>query len=94
MTVTVDVAPEVMLVGLNETEAPLGAPLDERLTVCAEPLVVAVLTVDVPLVPGARASEVGLTEIEKSLGGGVGLIVQLTLVLCVTVPSVPVMVTV
>ncbi len=51
LTVNVDEPPEVTLVGLNEAEAPVGTPLTDRLTVCAEPLVVAVLTVAVPDAP-------------------------------------------
>ena len=51
MTVNVDEPPEVTVVGLNDADAPGGTPLTERLTVCAEPLVMAVLTVAVPFAP-------------------------------------------
>ncbi len=90
VTVRVDEPPEVTLPGLNEPVAPEGSPLTERLTVCAEPLVVAVLTVEVPLLPWVTVSDVGLSEIEKSLGGGV--IVKASVVLCVALLPVPVMV--
>ena len=70
--VKVDEAPEETLVGLNEAIAPAGTPLTDRLTVCAEPLVINVLTVADPLAPWATLSDVGLTEIEKSFGGGAG----------------------
>ncbi len=70
LTVSVDELPEVTLVGLNEAVAPVGTPLTLRFTVWAEPPVVAVLTVTVPLAFCARLRLVGLTDIEKSLGGG------------------------
>ena len=69
--VSVDEPPEVTLVGLTETVEPDGAPETVRLTVCAEPLVVAVLIVEVPPAPCVTVTVDGLAEIEKSLGGGV-----------------------
>ena len=47
--------------------APEGVPDTVRFTVCAEPLVVAVLIVDEPLVFCASVRLVGLALIEKSL---------------------------
>ena len=43
--VAVDEPPEVTDDGLNETVTPAGAPVADRLIVCAEPLVTAVATV-------------------------------------------------
>ena len=94
LTVSVDEPPEVTLVGFSEAVAPDGTPLTDRLTVCAEPLVTAVLMVDVPLgPPWVSVSVDGLAEIEKSFGGGV-LIVKVMVVLCVALVPVPVTVTV
>jgi hypothetical protein len=90
LTVSVDEPPDVTLVGLNEAVAPDGTPLTEKLTVCAEPLVFVVLMVEVPVDPCATLSDVGLAEIEKSLGGGGALITKVTVVLCVALVPVPV----
>jgi len=54
--------------GLKLTVVPAGWPLALRLTVCAEPLVTAVLIVDVPLAPCATLRLLGLALIEKSDG--------------------------
>jgi hypothetical protein len=89
LTVSVDEPPEETLVGLNEAVAPDGTPLTEKLTVCAEPLVIVVLIVEVPVDPCATLSDDGLAEIEKSLGGG-ALITKVTVVLCVALAPVPV----
>jgi hypothetical protein len=66
--VMVDEPPLVTEVGLKLTLAPLGTPEAPRLTVCAEPEVVAVLIVDVVLSPWLTVPLVGEAEIEKSLG--------------------------
>ena len=50
-TVIVEEPPEVTDGGLKLTVVPAGWPLALRLTVCAEPLVTAVLIVEVPLPP-------------------------------------------
>ena len=51
LTVSVEEPPAVTEVGLSEAVGPDGETLAERLTVPAEPLVTAVLIVDLPLLP-------------------------------------------
>lgn len=65
-TVRVEELPAVTEVGESEAVGPEGETLAERLTVPAEPLVTAVLIVEVPLAPGAIDRLVGLALIEKS----------------------------
>ena len=86
--VSVDEPPALTLVGLNDADAPDGTLLAEKVTVCAEPLVTAVLIVEVPLPPCVTVTVVGLAEIEKSLGGA--LTTKDTVVLCVALGPVPV----
>ena len=93
VTVTVAEPPAVTEVGLTAAVGPDGDTLVVRLTVPAEPLVTAVLIVEVPLLPWAMLRLVGLALIEKLfVAGAVTLIV--TVVLCTAVPSVPVTVAV
>src|SRR5258708_32910668 len=66
LTVSAEELPAVTEVGFNEAVGPEGETLAERLTVPAEPLVTAVLIVDVPLLPWAIERLVGLALIEKS----------------------------
>lgn len=54
-------------VGFSEAVGPAGETLVVRLMVPAEPLVTAVLTVEVPLLPWAIERLEGLALIEKSL---------------------------
>ena len=67
LTVIVEEPPAVTEAGLKLTVVPAGWPLALRLTVCAEPVVTAVLIVEVPLPPCWTLTEVGLAAIEKSL---------------------------
>ena len=69
-SVSVDEAPEVTLAGENDADTPDGSPLADSDTVCALPEVVAVDTVAVVPLPTVTVPEAGLTEIEKSFGGG------------------------
>ena len=85
--------PAVTEVGLSDAVGPLGETLAVRFTVPAEPLVTAVLIVEVPLPPCAIERLVGLALIEKSFVTG-AVTVTATVVLCVALPSVPVTVTV
>lgn len=55
---------------MKETVAPVGAPLALRVTVWADPLVTAVLTVLVAWPPWVTAAEPGESEMEKSLVTG------------------------
>jgi hypothetical protein len=92
-TVKVEALPAVTEVGLSEAVGPAGETLAARLTVPAEPLVTAVLIVEVELPPCWIDRLVGLALIEKSLFTG-AVTVTVTDVLCVLLPSVPVTVTV
>jgi hypothetical protein len=66
--VIVEELPAVTDVGLKLTVTPEGCPLALRLTVFAEPLVTAVLIVEVPLPPRAMLTFAGFALIEKSDG--------------------------
>jgi hypothetical protein len=68
--VTDDEPPEVTLGGENNAEAPDGSPLAPSETDCALPDVVAVETVALAPLPAVTVPDAGLTEIEKSFGGG------------------------
>ena len=70
LTVSFDELPAVTEVGLTETVTPAGAPDAVRATDWAEPLVTAVLMVDVVPEPGFTAPEAGESDTEKSLTGG------------------------
>jgi len=67
LIVRVELPPEVIGLGLNDADAPLGTPPIERDTLCALPDVTAVLIVLVPEVPWVTVKLLGLGEIEKSL---------------------------
>ena len=64
---SVELPPDVTDVGLSVAVTPVGAPLTARVTVCAEPLVVAVEIVELVEPPAVTEPLVGLAEIEKSL---------------------------
>src|SRR5919204_2494973 len=68
LTVIVDEPPAVTEAGLKLTLVPAGWPLALRFTVWADPLVTAVLIVDVALPPWATLRLVGFAPIEKSDG--------------------------
>ena len=70
-SVRVDEPPDVTDVGLNVAVTPDGRPLAESATDCADPDVVAVLTVVVAELPAATEPEVGEAAMEKSFAGGV-----------------------
>ena len=63
-TVSVELAPDVTEVGLNEVVTPAGAPVTLRATVWA-PTAVAVVIVALPMAP-AGSSAGGAGAIEKS----------------------------
>lgn len=67
LMVTVTVPPAVTDVGLNVAVAPVGRPLALKVTVCAVPLVTAVVTVAVVEPPASTAAEVGAAVTEWSL---------------------------
>ena len=73
LRVMVEEPPAVTEAGLKLTVVPAGWPLALRLTVCAEPLVTAVLIVEVPLPPCATLRLPGLAPIEKSEGAAAQL---------------------
>jgi hypothetical protein len=91
VTVKVDEPPAVTDVGLGEAVGPAGETLALRLTVPAEPLVTAVLMVEVPLPPWTIETLVGLAVIEKSLLAG-ALTVRPTVVEWLPLVALPVMV--
>ena len=68
--VNVELPPLLTEAGLKEALAPVGRPEALRVTLCAEPLVIAVEIVDVPLFPWVTLMLVGLAEIEKSFTTG------------------------
>src|SRR2546421_7837170 len=69
--------------------SPDGRPLALKLTVCADPAVTAVETVDVPLDPCATVRLLGLAPSEKT-DDAAARTVSLTLVVFVAVVPVPV----
>ncbi len=62
-----ELLPAVTLGGLKLAPAPLGSPLALSDTVCADPLMTAVLMVDVTLLPAVTLTVFGFALIEKSL---------------------------
>ena len=89
LSVSVDEPPDVTEAGLNDAEAPAGRPVADNETVCAEPDVVAVLMVDVPEPPAETDTVDGEAAIEKSFAT-TGVIVNVTLAVCVALAPVPV----
>src|SRR5215831_884674 len=89
LIVRVELPPEVIGVGLNDADAPLGTPLIERETLWALPEVTAVLIALVPEAPWVNVRLFGLALIEKSFGTG-ALTVRVTVVVCVADAPVPV----
>ena len=65
--VNVDEPPDVTDDGLNDAVAPDGKPEADNTTVCAEPFVTAVATVDVNELPGDTDPDDGDNATEKSL---------------------------
>ena len=92
-TVRVELEPELIGFGLKLPVAPEGSPLIDSVTDCDEPLVIVVEMVEVPLEPWVSVSVFGLALMEKSFGG-TALTTRVTLVLWVTLPPVPVTVSV
>lgn len=89
----VELAPDVIEVGLTVAVVPVGIPLTARFTVWAEPLMIVVLMVDVPEPPCTMDTEDGLALMEKSLVTG-AVTVSDTVVVCVALVPVPVTVSV
>jgi hypothetical protein len=75
VTVMVELCPALSVWGLNETRAPVGAPVALKPTDWVAPLVTAVEMVLVAGDPAVTVAEVGLAAMEKSLGGS-GLTVR------------------
>lgn len=76
-----------MDVGLKVTVTPEGKPDADNATAASKLPAIVVVTVVVPLLPGATVTAVGEAETAK-LGGTVT--VRLTVVVCVRPPPVPV----
>jgi hypothetical protein len=91
--VSVELAPLLTGFGLNDAEAPEGRPDALRLTLTAEPLVIAVAMLEVPLPPWATLMLAGLAEIEKSFATAAVTVSAIDVVWVLEVP-VPVTVTV
>jgi hypothetical protein len=91
LRVSVELAPAVIVEGLNEAVVPAGVPLALSATLSDEPLVTVVEMVDVTLPPCAAETLFGLAPIEKSLGAAVT--VSVTVVLWLALEAVPVTVT-
>src|SRR5215471_8683704 len=89
LIIRVELPPEVIGLGLNDADAPLGTPLIERETLWALPEVTAVLIALVPEAPWVNVRLFGLALIEKSFGTG-ALTVRVTVVVCVADAPVPV----
>ena len=89
-SVSVELPPDVIVLGLNVAVVPMGRPLALRLTLWGAPLVTAVAIVDVALPPCAAETLLGLALIEKSDA----TIVKVSDVVWVALGAVPVTVTV
>jgi hypothetical protein len=76
VTEKVELPPDVTVGGLNDTRAPVGAPVSLSATDCDTPEVVAVLTEVVAAEPAVTVAAFGDTPMEKSLGGAVTLRVK------------------
>jgi hypothetical protein len=73
VTFKADVPPAVTDAGVNDTVAPVGAPVADRATDCAEPDVTDVLTVADAALPAATDADAGATDTAKSLAGAVAV---------------------
>ena len=89
----VELAPELTVDGVNDTRAPIGAPVALRPIDWATPEVTAVLMAVVAALPATTLAEAGEAEIEKSLVGG-AVTVRAKVVVWVAEVPVPVTVTV
>ena len=85
-------APDVVIdAGVKLADIPAGNPLAVRDTVPANPLLPATFTVKLVLLPAPTVCELGVAVIEKS-GGMFGVTVTLTVVLWLSDPLEPPMV--
>ena len=80
--------------GLIDPVTPAGSPVTDNDTVCALPLTIAVVTVYDVDDPAATVAFAGLTDTEKSSGGGGAVIVNVMAVEWVADGAVPLTVTV
>ena len=94
VTVSVEVPDPVTVAGEKLAVAPLGNPLALSVTTPAKPFNDPIVAVYVVEFPTTTVCVLGLPEIEKSGGGGVAFTTRLTVVACVSVPLVPVIVSV
>lgn len=93
LAVSVNVLVLVVLAGLKLAVTPLGKPEAERLTEPLKPLTGVTVMVLVPLLPWVMVRLAGEAESEK-FGTAAAFTVRLMVVLCVSEPDVPVIVTV
>jgi hypothetical protein len=93
-TLNLAVPEELIEAGLKEAEVPAGNPLAVRDSVPVNPSRAAMFTVKFVLCPMANVCVFGVVEIEKSAVLVVLVIARLNVVLCTSVPLVPVRVSV
>ena len=80
---------EGVVCGLKLTVVPAGIPEADKLTAAAKPLPVMVKTLEVPCWPWAIVRAEGMARIVK-LGCPLGVMVRVTVVVCLTPPPLPV----
>jgi len=92
LTVSVSTLSPVVGFGLNAAVTPLGRPDAARVTLPVIPFWGVTSSVDVPEAPWITVSEAG-EALRVKLGGGAGLTVSSSVVVVVSLPAVPMMVT-
>jgi hypothetical protein len=94
VTVNVELPVPVTDVGEKLAVAPVGNPLALSVTTPVNPFSAAMLAVYVVALPTVTVRVPGLPEIVKSAPGGGAFTSKLTVVVCVTLPLIPVIVSV
>jgi hypothetical protein len=94
VTVNVEFPAPVTVAGEKLAVAPVGNPVALSVTTPVNPFSAAMLAVYIVALPTVTVRVLGLPEIVKSAGGGGAFTTKLTVVVCVTLPLVPVIVNV
>jgi hypothetical protein len=94
VTVNVEFPAPVTVAGEKLAVAPVGNPLALSVTTPVNPFSAAMLAVYVVALPTVTVRVPGLPEIVKSAGDGGAFSTKLTVVVCVTLPLIPVIVSV
>jgi hypothetical protein len=89
VTVNVEFPAPVTVAGEKFAVAPVGNPLALSVTIPPNPFKAPTLAVYVVALPTITVCVLGLAEIVKSGGGGCAFTTRLTVVVCVTLPLVP-----